>query len=299
MGKDYYVCVDIGGTAIKYALADKTGYLVDKKIISTEAKIFGAKGIVDKIKSIVYGYKKDYKLKGIAISTAGIVDSKNGIIIYAFSEVFPEYTGTKLKELLESEFGIPCSVENDVNCAALGEMWLGAGQGKSSLFCITVGTSIGGCGILDKKIIKGVSCAAGEIANMKVSGGLLHKLASTTRLVQDVASAKNLSEERLTGKQIFAWAKQGDVISQKAICSLVEHLTDGINNIVSVLNPEVIILGGGIMVQEAYLRPLIESALKERLFDTVYNDTQISFAKLGNDAGLLGALYNFLNNSYN
>lgn len=306
----YYVCIDIGGTAIKYALAKQNGKLLDKQSMPTEAKIFGGKGIVDKIKSIVKSYRKDFLLEGVAISTAGIVDAKKGAIIYALPEAIPGYSGMQLKSIVEEEFKIPCCVENDVNCAALGEMWLGAGKEKlnilsqttssssfslPSLFCITVGTSIGGCAIFQGQLIRGVSSAAGEIANMRISGGLLHELASTTKLVKDVAKAKAVPEDELNGEIIFEWAKRGDEAAKSAIAELIEHLADGIANIAAVFNPEMFILGGGIMVQEAYLRPLINSAVKERVFATVYKDTEITFAKLGNDAGLLGALYNFLN----
>ncbi len=237
-------------------------------------------------------------IKGIAVSTAGIVDSKNGVIVYAYPKVIPGYTGTKLKYILEEDFRIPCCVENDVNCAALGEMWLGAGKGKSSLFCMTVGTSIGGCGILDKKLIRGASNAAGEIANMRVTKGLLHEWASTTKLIQDVKEAKGIGEnelDKLDGKQIFEWAKNGDDDAKSAIYNLVQNLADGITNVAAILNPEIFILGGGIMLQKDYLKPLIDDAMKKRLFVDVYNNTEIAFAKLGNDAGMLGALYNFLN----
>ncbi len=298
MEKPYYVCVDVGGTAIKYALVDETGCFKEKNFMPTQAHIFGGKGIVDKIRGIVKSYKDKFLIKGIAVSTAGIVDSKNGVIVYAYPKVIPGYTGTKLKYILEEDFRIPCCVENDVNCAALGEMWLGAGKGKSSLFCMTVGTSIGGCGILDKKLIRGASNAAGEIANMRVTKGLLHEWASTTKLIQDVKEAKGIGEnelDKLDGKQIFEWAKNGDDDAKSAIYNLVQNLADGITNVAAILNPEIFILGGGIMLQKDYLKPLIDDAMKKRLFVDVYNNTEIAFAKLGNDAGMLGALYNFLN----
>ena len=106
--------------------------------------------------------------------------------------------------------------------------------------------------------------------------------------------SKQLDEKELNGKIIFDWAKNGDEDAKFAINTLMENLADGITNITAVLNPEMIILGGGIMAQSEYLRPLINNALKQRLVEDVYTHTKVDFAKLENDAGMLGALYNLL-----
>lgn len=288
---EYYVCIDIGGTAIKYGLVNRNGEFIDKASMPTEADLGGI-GIVAKIKNIIMEYSKVQKLTGVAISTAGVIDYTDGSIKFALA--IPNYTGTKLKETIEEDFKLKCAVENDVNCIALGEMWLGAGKGKSSLFCMALGTSIGGCAVFDKKVIHGASNSAGEIAYMLIPGGNMHELVSTTRLVKDVANAKNITVDEVNGKKIFAWAKQDDEISKNAIYRLMEHLADGIVNITSVFNPEMIILGGGIMAQTEYLQPIITQILKEKLQPNVYEKTEIAFAKLENDAGMLGALYNLL-----
>lgn len=290
-----YVCIDIGGTAIKYGLANEHGIFKEKNLISSEAKKCGGKGIVAKIEEIVNLYIKLYNIEGVAISTAGIVDCQKGKIIYAFPEVFPDYSGMCLKELVESKFGVPCCVENDVNSAALGEMWLGAGKGKKSLFCITVGTGIGGCAVHEGRIIHGVSNSAGEIAYMKIPGGSMHELATTTHLIEYVSEKKGIAKTELNGKVIFEWAKSGDTVAINAIANLTEHLADGIVNIVAVLNPQMVILGGGIMAQKDYLRPLVDAALQRRLTKDIYDKMEVDFAKLGNDAGMIGALYNLLN----
>lgn len=294
MEKQKYICIDIGGTAIKYGIADEKGVFIDKQSMPTEAKLYGGPGIVNKVRLIINKYINDYKILGVAISTAGMVDAKKGEIIYSLEDSIPNYKGTKLKEIVETEFNLRCAVENDVNCAALGEMWLGAGKGKSSIFCITVGTSAGGCAVINKQVIHGVSNSAGEIAYMRLPQGMMHELVSTTRLVKDVAEMKNLSVNDLNGKIIFDWAKKGDSEVKIAIDKLIENLSDGINNIVSVINPEMIILGGGIMAQKEYLRPLIDKALQQKLVENVYEKTVVDFAMLGNNAGMLGALYNLL-----
>lgn len=294
MDKEHYICIDIGGTAIKYGLADENGNFIEKNSMPTEAKMYGGPGIVEKVKNIIRKYIKAENIGGVGISTSGIVDAKSGLVVYVMPEAIPDYSNTPLKTIVENEFNIKCSVENDVNCAALGEMWLGAGKGKSSLFCMTIGTSIGGCAVYGGRVIHGASNSAGEIAYMKIPGGTMHELVSTTRLVKDVAKAKSMNEMDLNGEKIFAWAKAGDEVSQKAIEDLMNHLADGIVNIAAVLNPQMVILGGGIMAQGEYLRPIINEALKMRLAKNVYESTQIEFAKLKNDAGMTGALYNLL-----
>ena len=292
--KKYYVCVDIGGTAIKYGLADENGVFADKGSVPTQAKQYGGPGIVEKVKQIIRHYLKDRQIAGVGISTAGIIDAKAGLVVYVMPESIPDYSNMPFKSIIENEFGIKCTVENDVNCAALGEMWLGAGRGKSSLFAVTVGTSIGGCVLYGGKVVHGATNSAGEIAYMRIPGGSMQELVTTTRLIKDVARAKSLSEAELNGEMIFDWAKRGDTVCRKAISYLVRHLADGIVNIVAVLNPEMIILGGGIMAQQEYLRPLIDRELQEKLAPNVYAGTQVEFAKLKNDAGMIGALYNFL-----
>lgn len=289
-----YICFDIGGTTIKYSLATADGNLLERKEMPTEAHQKGGPGIVSKLKSVTAQYHQNHQLDGIAISTAGMVDPVAGCIFYALPESIPNYTGTQLKKIMEDEFSLACTVENDVNCAALGEMWLGAGAGKSSAFCLTVGTSIGGCAIIDHKIWHGISNSAGEIAYMRIPGGRLHDLASTTHLVRETAQAEGIEPTELDGRQVFAWAKEGRASACLAVNNLAEHLADGIANICTVLNPEVIILGGGIMAQEAYLRPLLTAALQQRLVPAVWEKTELAFAKMQNNAGMLGALHHFL-----
>ena len=296
--KKFYVCFDIGGTAIKYALADGTGSFADRGEIATEAKLVKGSGIARKVCSVLKNYlDSGYEVAGAAISTAGIVDYENGSIIYAFEHILPEYSGLQWKALIESEFDIPCAVENDVNCAALGELWLGAGRGKSSLFAVTVGTSIGGCAVTDGRVIHGAGMSAGEIAYMRVPGGTLGSLATTTQLIADVAEIKGVSKDSIDGKKVFAWAKGGDADAVRCVKKLIEHLSDGIVNISAVLNPQCVVLGGGIMAQRDYLRPLLETAVREKIPREILDHMEVVFAKLGNDAGMLGALYNLLQRS--
>lgn len=290
-----FICIDIGGTSIKYGILDENGKIINKDSMDTEALKKGGVGILEKIKFIIKKYIKDYKIEGVCISTAGMVDPKEGKILFALEHLIPGYTGVEIKKEVEKEFNIRCEVENDVNCAGLGETWIGAGKGSSSSACITIGTGIGGCVILNNNLVPGFSNSAGEIGYMNVNGENFQDIASTNSLIKKVAKIKNIDIEDINGKIIFEMAKNKDEDCLKEIDYMIKSLAIGIANICYVINPEIVILGGGIMAQEEFLKPKLKRALKETLTERVYNNTKIEFAKRQNDAGMIGALYNFLN----
>ena len=254
----------------------------------------GGLSILEKVKDIVRNYIIEHKVDGICVSTAGMVDPKEGKIIYA-SSLIPNYIGVEIKKELEKEFKIRCEVENDVNCAGLGEFWLGAAKNSHSCVCLTIGTGIGGCVIINGKVLPGFSNSAGEVGYMKINGEDLQDVAATSKLVEKVAARKNIDKSDINGKIIFDLAKKGDIDCIEEIDKLVDNLTLGISYIVYVINPEVVVLGGGIMAQKEYLEEKIKTSLKEKLIESVYNNVRIEFAENQNNAGMLGALYNFKN----
>ena len=289
-----FICIDVGGTSIKYGLSNEIGEFTHKGSMDTEALEKGGPGILEKIKTISKKYIANNDIEGICISTAGMVYPKEGKVVYALEHLIPEYTGMEIKKEVEKEFSIRCEVENDVNCAGLGETWLGAGQNAKSSICLTIGTGIGGCVILNNKLVHGFSNSAGEVGYMNINGESFQDLASTSSLVRKVAEIKNIPQHNISGKIIFDMAKNNDKDCLNEIDNMVKSLAIGIANICYVINPEVVILGGGIMAQEEFLKPRIDKALKETLVARVYENTKIEFAKRQNDAGMIGALYNFL-----
>ncbi|MEG1871137.1 MAG: ROK family protein, partial [Peptostreptococcaceae bacterium] len=144
---------DIGGTSIKYGIVDFEGNIIWKSEMDTEAYL-GGSHIVQKVKDKVGEIVQREQIIGVAISTAGIVDPVKGRIAEA-SDTIKGYRGQEIKETIENAFGIKTTVENDVNCAALGEMWKGAGKRKLNAFCMTIGTGVGGCAIVDKRVLSG------------------------------------------------------------------------------------------------------------------------------------------------
>ncbi|MBX7420697.1 ROK family protein [Clostridium chauvoei] len=287
-----YICIDVGGTSIKYGVLEENGNFILKDQIDTEA-YKGGQNILEKIKLIVKKHKNNFDIKGIGISTAGMVDPNEGKIVYA-SNLIPNYIGVEIKKELEKEFNIRCEVENDVNCAGLGEMWLGSAKGCKSCVCLTIGTGIGGCIILNNSVLHGHSNSAGEVGYMNINGGEFQKLAATSALVRNVAKRNNINSKDINGKIIFDLAKKGDAICIEEIDKIVDILAVGVSNIVYVINPEVVVLGGGIMAQREYLKDRIDNALKTKLIESVYKNTRLEFAKGDNESGMLGALFNLL-----
>lgn len=288
-----YISIDIGGTSIKYGLLNGQGEFLQKAQIDTEAKK-GGPHILKKVKSLVQQYVEEYRISAVCISTAGMVNCEKGEIFFS-GELIPEYTGTQFKKEIESEFGITCEIENDVNCAGLAEYTSGAAQGASSVVCLTVGTGIGGCIILDGKVFHGFSNSACEIGYMHMDDSDFQTLGASSILSKNVAKAKWQSPEKWPGVRIFEEARKRDVICNREIDHMADILAKGTANICYVINPEVVVFGGGIMVQEDFLKPKIQKALQNYLKPVIYERTRIAFAEHGNDAGMLGAFYNLKN----
>ncbi len=281
--------LDIGGTSIKYgvlASSDSSCQFLFHGEKDSDAKVIQGPGIVKKAADIIRELMQRYAIQGIAVSTAGMVDAGTGTVLYA-NENIPQYTGTRLKEIMVREFGLPCWVENDVNAAALGEYYYGSGRGCSSMLMLTVGTGIGGAVVLQGDIYRGYSNSAGEVGYMWLDGQHFQDMASTTALVR--RTEERLNETGLNGRIIFERAQQGDIRYQEEIAVLSDYLAKGISNCVCLLNPQLVVLGGGIMVQRKYLEPLIKDRMRKYMNPEMFRHTELAFARLGNKAGMAGA----------
>lgn len=284
------VSIDIGGTAIKYGLIDEKGNILIKSKIDTEGHK-GGKVVLEKVINIVKEFQKTGEINGVAISTQGMVDVVTGEVFY--SSTVPDYIGINFKNVFENELNLPCEVENDVNCAGLAEYISGASKNSKIALMLTIGTGIGGSIIIDGKIFQGFSNSAGEVAYMKMNGENFQDIASTRALIKKVAEQKNDIVENWNGMKILEEAEKGDEICCAAIDEIIDVLCNGIANICCVINPEVVVLGGGIMEREEFLEDKIKVALKKYLLPCIEKYTVIKFAKHKNDAGVLGAFYNF------
>lgn len=280
-----FISIDIGGTSIKYAVIDESLNFILTDNIPTR-KTVDNNFILEDIDKIIGFLTKNHEISGIGISTAGVVDSEEGKIIYA-GPTIPNYTGTEIKKIISAKYNIKTNVENDVNCAALGEVHSGCGNGFKSIFMITVGTGIGGAIIIDNELFKGFNNSAGEIGYTKINGKAVQTLASTTALVRK--TSKRLGY-KIDGKEIFNLAQEGNNICIEEIDNMLDIISELISSIIYTLNPEVVILGGGIMERKDYISENLDFKMKSRLPDRFYNEGSIKFAQLGNKAGMVGAI---------
>lgn len=288
-----YVSIDIGGTAIKYGMVSEDAQILSRYEMDTEAHKGGAE-ILERVKNVVRQFSLHDEICGICISTAGIVDTEQGMVVYS-APLIPEYAGTEYKKILEREFQIPCEVENDVNCAGLAEYYSGAAAGSSIALMLTVGTGIGGSIIINGEVFRGAAGSACEVGYMNMPGGDFQTLGAASVLTRKVEGWKNEPGGSWNGYRVFEAAKGGDELCIRAIGEMTEVLGQGIANICYVLNPEIVVLGGGIMAQEKFLRGQIIDAVSRYLIPEIADHTRLAFARHGNDAGMLGAFYHFRN----
>lgn len=287
-----YICIDVGGTSIKYGIILEDESFLTTGEMPTEAMQHGGPGIMEKLKMIAAGYLKEYDVQGICISTAGMVDCKEGKITHS-GPTIPNYTGMEIKKTMEELFHLPCEVENDVNCAGLAESHAGAAKGAKITLCLTIGTGIGGSIIIDGKVFHGFSGSGCEVGYMHMPGGEFQDLGASSILVKKTAQFKNISPDSINGKYVFENAKQGDEDCIRAIDEMTDILGMGIANICYVLNPEVVVLGGGIMAQKEYLYDRIRKSIDKYLISSVAKNTKLAFAENQNKAGMLGAFFHF------
>lgn len=289
-----YICVDIGGTSIKHGILDENTVIKESNETKTEAWL-GGTAVLDKVKTIGKQYTEQYEdIEGICISTAGMVDPDEGKIVFA-GDLMPGYTGICIKKELEKTLGIPCEVENDVNCAGLAEYISGAAKESHIMFCATVGTGIGGCAIMNGRVFHGAGNSACEVGYIPMGESDFQTLGASSVLVRKVAEKKIEPLDMWDGKKIFALAEKGDKICISAIKEMCDVLGKGLATICYVLNPDTIVLGGGIMAQKKILENEIRGSLKQYLKPILEEHLQVRFAEYGNEAGMVGALYNFQN----
>ena len=160
---------------------------------------------------------------------------------------------------------------------------------------LTVGTGIGGSIVMDGEIFRGISGSACEVGYMNLPGGDFQTLGAASILGRKVSEWKKEPIERWNGYHIFEAAKKNDELCIRAIDEMTDVLGQGIANICYVLNPEIVVLGGGIMEQKDYLRERIERAVAKYLIPEIASHMKLAFARHGNDAGMLGAFYHFQN----
>lgn len=279
------LAIDIGGTMIKYGLVSSDGKILSTDKIKTESSK-GLNNILNKIDNIFKIYKENNPV-GIAVSGTGQINSMIGKVIGG-NPIIPNWIGTNLVKILEEKYNLPIVLENDVNCVALGEKWIGAGKDLSNFICLTIGTGIGGGIILNNQLFRGENFVAGEFGHILIKKGEFEQFASTTALIRLV---KERTGKTLNGKEIFDLEKKEIVEYQEVISEWIENLTDGLSSIVYCFNPANMILGGGVIGQGEPLINRIKNSLFKKIGPQFKEKLNIIQAKLGNNAGMIGASY--------
>lgn len=287
-----FATFDIGGTSIKYGIVNDEGKVICKFSVPTEAQN-GAEKLMDKVISKIHKLLSIApELQGIGISTAGAVDTENGVIVYA-NENLPGYKGMHVKNIIEDHFKLPVKVNNDVNCAAIAEHWVGSAVSKDTFFCITIGTGIGGAAFINGKLFKGENFRACEIGYLgrNEQGSYFEKLASMSSFVGRIKKELNTN---IDGIQIFENIKKGNAAYINIYNEWICEIAKGLSEIVYLFDPGLIIIGGGVSAQKDFFINGIKDKMANFLPNEFLKGTEIKSAGCGNDAGIIGAVYDFI-----
>lgn len=310
----YRVGVDLGGTNIAVGVIDDDLKIIGRGSMKTNCP----RAAVLIMEDIATAVKMACEDAGIALSdvasigvgTPGSVNKAKGMIEYANNLDFDQVPA---KALLQSFLGdIPIYLDNDANCAALGEAVAGCGKGVKDFVAITLGTGVGGGVIVDGHIVSGINDAAGELGHMVINfdgemcncgrRGCWERYASATALVSQTKAAMQAHRESamwelvngdinaVNGRVAFDGARHGDEIAKKVVFDYIYYVSVGVVNIINALQPEILCVGGGIgHEKENLLVPLRKFVESERYTIHAQKQTKIVSAELGNDAGIYGA----------
>ncbi|SIS96283.1 ROK family protein [Salimicrobium salexigens] len=292
---------DIGGTNIKWGIVTDEGEIIEKGSFPSRVEE-GADRLIENVQNKCRQLKEEYSVSGAAISTAGQVNSDEGEIVHA-TENIPGYTGMKVAERVENAVGIPVRVENDVNCTALGESWQGNAVAVSNFFCVTLGTGIGGALVMENNLVPGASWCAGEMGHMPLYPGGLTCTCGNRGCLEQYASAGALERQVEIQKdrfvplpEFFEEVRKGEKESMRIFDTWIDHLTNGLQSIVHLLNPSVLIIGGGVSAQGSLLTDAITESLSEKVMPNHFSALRVRIAGKGNEANLLGAVRHYLDN---
>jgi len=304
-----YGGIDLGGTFIKAGLLSRDGRRIARSKISTEVDSGVAAVEANLLKAgrrlCDLAARRKLKLAGIGIGSPGTVKYPEGIITGSSPNI-PGWVGSNMRNLF-SGFPIPVSGDNDANCMGLAESMFGAGKGTKSGFYLTIGTGIGGALVVNGSLVRGASFAAGEYGHTIFKyGGIKYKtgqrgpleayVAAPALIKQTKEAVRKAKKSILTGnlnsltpEDIFEAFTSGDRAAVESVSRNAEMIGVAIGSIVNLLNPEVVVIGGGMSKGGAKYIELIRKAAKSFAFDSATSILKIKVARFGNDAGWIGA----------
>ena len=292
-----YLVLDIGGSAIKYALMTKELEFIEKGNIPTPMD--NIESFVEAIGNLYDQYKD--QIEGMAISMPGVIDSEKG---YAYTGGHLEYNnGKEIVKILQERCKAKITIENDGKCAALAEVWKGSLKNYNDGVVIVLGTGVGGGIVRDKKIHKGRNFFAGEFSfmatnindaqNFKNFWGFVN---GSKALINAAAKVKNVPAEELDGYKVFEYANNNDEDILKVLDDFTNKLAIEIFNLQCVLDPDIFAIGGGISAQNILIEYIQKNVEKHHKSFETFNVPKPKVVKceFRNDANLIGALYNFI-----
>ncbi|EAO3649623.1 ROK family protein [Salmonella enterica] len=281
-----YIGIDVGGTHVKYGVINSDGEELTHYQFDTPED---ASTFTRKWQDVVARCQQDYDIAAIGVSFPGHINPHNGHAAKAGALAYLD--DVNLMELFSGLTDLPLVVENDANCAALGEMWRGAGQHYDNLVCITIGTGIGGGIIVGRELYRGAHFHAGEFGVMPVgnNGESMHKIASTSGLMASCRQALALPAEEMPPADVIFERMATDVHLREAVNDWARYLSRGVYSVISMFDPGVVLIGGGISEQEK-LYPLLTRHLETfEMWEAL--QVPIQPCQLGNQAGRLGAVW--------
>lgn len=293
-----FLAMDLGGTTVKYAMSNEKGVVLHEGNFFTASQ--DADELLDKILKLSQDFHQKYHIQGIGISCAGIVHPHIGQMIGSSFNMPKGWHKAEVKAYLNSRLDMPVVVENDVNSAALAELWLGAGRNLHTFICLAMGTGIGSGIIIDKKLYYGADYRAGEIGYIHANKGATsywERHASTLALVNRVKIAFEMNRRTkeeidvIDGKYIFDLI-HSDSLIRNIVDDWADILARGIADAAYILNPQAVILGGGISEQGSMLLELLQPKIDA--YCAPGFTVNVKIAELGNHAGKLGVVKRLL-----
>ena len=301
--------IDMGGTHIVGALADLGGNILQKASLSSssgDGQNDGLEQLTRVIQQLLSNPRlDDQELRGIGIGAPSITLHREGIVVWAASLGWKDLP---LKSILEDRFQVPVFVENDVNLAALGESWYGTGKGVHNLVCVSIGTGIGAGIVIGGKLYRGYSEAAGEVGYLVPDSSYLGKHYEHFGCIETLSAGAGIVRralvalegdgdtmlgelagadlKALTAEKVFEAARRGDPLAQEVVDETVDHISIIVANVAAILNPELIVLGGGI----ARSADLLIEPIRQRVEGVVPVMPLIKASELGENAAVMGAI---------
>ncbi len=298
MNKKYIIAIDLGGTNLKIALLDLSFKIRDKETLSTSnfsQKESLLKAIVSSVNNIIVNnrlIKSD--ILGVGLGLPGPIDVERGVV--HFFPNIPGWFRVNLKKILEKRLELAVFMDNDANLMALAEYKLGAAKGAKNAVCITLGTGVGGGIIMEGNLYRGSSSAAGEIGHLPLNekgsecncGGLacLESYIGSRRIMLE---AKKIFKRNVSLEELSRLAKNNNRKAIKIWTAIGEKLGIALVGIVNVLNPDCIVIGGGVANAGSILFDKVEETILSRAMIVQARAVKVRKAKLGNDAGIMGA----------